>query len=531
MSVSMSVPRFLFRSALAGAVLAAASLAPVKLTAQELRAVPHAQLEILDPIWTTAYITRTHGYLVYDTLFGFDAENEPQPQMVETWNVSEDELEWSFTLRPGLAWHDGAPVTAADCVASLRRWGARDGVGQALFRQITDITAEDDNTFTITLSTPYPAMKATLAQMSSSVPFMMPERIAQTDPNTPITDPTGSGPFIFDQDAWVPGERAVYIRNDAYVPRDEPTSLAAGAKIPFLERIEWVSYPNQDEAVQALIDNEVQYLESPTTERAAKLKDEDGITVVLADAIGSVGMGVFNHQVPPFDDAAVRLAAIAAMDQTDYMTAAIGNTDYWQTCASIYPCGSEYAKPVADKAFTTGDPEAARDMLAQTGYDGTPIVVMDPVDSPVISAFTQVSLSALEKAGFTIDHREMPWSELVQRRADRTGENGETWNMFHTWWLATDLVDPMRIAFSGDPETGWIGWPDDATLEDLRADYIAAQDDAERARLAGEVQDRIAAQGNFAILGQFFEPIAFRDNVVGLQRPIQMYYNLSVLEE
>ena len=525
----MSVPKFVFHSVLAGALLAMTTLAPVKLTAQELRAVPHAQLEILDPIWTTAYITRTHGYLVYDTLFGFDEDGEAQPQMVDTWQVSEDELEWTFTLRPGLEWHDGNPVTAADCVASLRRWGARDGVGQAMFRQIAEIKPENDTTFTITLNTPYPEMKDTLAQMSSSVPFMMPERIAKTDPNTPITDPTGSGPFVFDKDSWVPGERSVYLRNEDYVPRDEPTSLAAGAKIPFLERIEWVSYPNQDAAMQALIDNEVHYLESPTTERAEKLKDKEGITVVLADAIGSVGMGVFNHRIPPFDDAAVRQAAITAMDQKEYMTAAIGNTDYWQVCASVYPCGSKFAKPADDKAFSTGNIDAAREMLAQTDYDGTPITIMDPVDSPVISAFTKVSLTALEKAGFTIDHQEMPWSELVKRRANRTQDDGKTWNMFHTWWLATDLVDPMRIAFSGDPETGWIGWPQDDKLEALRAQYIASDDKAERVRLAGQVQDRIVEQGNFAILGQFFEPIAFRDNVVGLQRPIQMYYNLSVL--
>lgn len=524
----MTVHTSLIRGALAGAILAATSLAPAPVVAQTLRAVPHAQLEVLDPIWTTAYITRTHGYLVYDTLFGFDADFQPQPQMVDTWSVSEDGLEWTFTLRPGLAWHDGAQVTAADCVASLQRWGARDGVGQALFARINEIRAVDGDSFTIKLNTPYPQMEATLAQMSSSVPFMMPERIAKTDPNQPIEEPIGSGPFIFDMDGWVPGESAVYLRNENYVPREEPTSLAAGAKVPFLERIEWVSYPDQAAAVQALIDNEVQYLESPTTAHAAALESQEGITVVLADAMGSIGMGVFNHQIPPFDQADIRLAAITAMDQEDYMTAAIGNTDYWQVCPSIYPCGTDYAKPVGVDAFASGDVEAAREMLAATSYDGTPIVVMDPIDSPVISAFTDVSIAALEDAGFVIDHQEMLWSELVQRRANRTEEDGETWNMFHTWWLAADLVDPMRIAFSGDPETGWIGWPSDAELETLRARFAESEDAEEQARLAGEVQDRIAEQGHFAILGQFFEPIAFRDSVVGLQRPIQMYYNLTL---
>ncbi|MEN8741302.1 MAG: ABC transporter substrate-binding protein [Phaeobacter gallaeciensis] len=527
----MTAHKSFFRGALAGVILATGGLLPAALEAQTLRAVPHAQLESLDPIWTTAYITRTHGYLVYDTLFGFDESFTPQPQMVDTWSVSEDGLEWNFTLRPGMKWHDGAPVTARDCVASLRRWGARDGVGQILFSKINTIEATADDTFAITLETPYPAMEATLAQMSANVPFMMPARIAETDPAVPITDPTGSGPFKFAKDEWIPGERVVYVRNDDYVPREEPTSLAAGAKTPFLERIEWVSYPDQAQAVQALIDNEVQYLESPTTQHAAELEGIEGISVVLADAVGSIGMGVFNHQIAPFNDVDVRLAAITAMDQADYMEAAIGVPEYWRVCPSVYPCGTEFSKPVADSAFTKGDVDKAREMLAATSYDGTPIVVMDPVDSPVISAFTDVSVAALESAGFAIERQEMKWSELVLRRVNRTEADGETWNMFHTWWLATDLMEPSRIAFSGDPDTGWIGWPTDESLQSLRAEYAVAEDETERARLADAIQARIVEQGNFAILGQFFEPIAFRDSVVGLQRPIQMYYNLAVFEK
>ena len=516
------------RHTLASLAILALGVLPASLSAQTLRAVPHAQLKVLDPIWTTAYITRTHGYLVYDTLFGLDENFVPQPQMVDTWTVSEDELEWTFTLRPGLAWHDGAPVTAADCVASLKRWGARDGLGQMLFAQITQIAADSDDTFSIQLSKPFPDMEATLAQMSTSVPFMMPERIAKTDASIPITDPTGSGPYIFSTDAWIPGEMAVYVRNDDYIPRDEPTSLAAGAKIPFLERIEWVSFPSQDDAIAALINNDIQYLESLSTENIADLEGQDGISVVLADAVGSVGMGVFNHQIPPFDNADIRLAAIAAMHQEDYMTAAIGDPAYWQVCGSVYPCRTEHAAPTGVATFIKGDRDQAREMLAQTQYDGTPVILLDPIDSPVLSAFAGVSLEALADVGFVIDHQEMTWAELVQRRSHKTADDGAPWNMFHTWWLATDLAEPTRIAFSGDPGNGWIGWPQDAVLEALRADYIAATTDQARTEIAQKIQDRVVSQGNFAILGQFFEPIAFRNTVVGLQRPIQMYYNLAL---
>ncbi|HWK95912.1 MAG TPA: ABC transporter substrate-binding protein, partial [Pseudolabrys sp.] len=98
-----------------------------------LRVVPHAPLVVLDPTWTSIYITRNHGYMIYDTLFAIDAEGKPRPQMVDTWETSSDGLTWTFKLRDGLKWHDGADVTAEDCIASLKRWSVRGGEGQLLF--------------------------------------------------------------------------------------------------------------------------------------------------------------------------------------------------------------------------------------------------------------------------------------------------------------------------------------------------------------------------------------------------------------
>jgi len=525
-----------FRKTLISAVAAATILAlpaPAQAQAQEtaqvLRAVPHAPLEILDPTWTTAYITRSHGYLVYDTLFGMDENLQPQPQMVESWEVSDDALTWTFTLRPGQSWHDGTPVTAADCVASLRRWGAVDGTGQALFSQISVIEAVDDATFRIVLTDPFPSMVTALAQLSSYVPFMMPARIAATPPGAPITDPTGSGPYILSMQDWEPGESAVYLRNTAYVPRDEPTSLAAGGKIAFLDRIEWVNYPDQQAAAQALIANEVHYLESPTTTLAKELAKVDGVSVAPADALGSIGMAVFNHQIPPFDNVDLRRAVLAGMTQRAYMEAAIADPDYWRVCTSVIPCGTALEAPQAGSVFGRADLDEARALVAASGYDGTPVVILDPVDSPVLSAFTRVTIDLFADLGIAVDHQEMTWSELLERRVNRGPENG--WNMFHTWWLAIDLGDPMRIAFSGNPATGWIGWPADPELEALRAAYLRAPENGDRARIAADVQARIVDQAHFAILGQFYEPIAFRNNVIGLQRGIQMYYNLALQSE
>ena len=176
-----------------------------------LRFVPHADLSILDPYFTGVYITRNYGYMVYDTLFAMDGQFRPQPQMVDAWKVSDDKLTYTFTLRDGLKFHDGQPVRAADVVASLRRWGQRnDAYGQSLLAAAAAIEPVTDKEFRIALKIPFPVLEA-LATLTSPTPFMLPERLAQTDAFTQIKEAIGSGPFKFVKDEWQLGHRVVYV--------------------------------------------------------------------------------------------------------------------------------------------------------------------------------------------------------------------------------------------------------------------------------------------------------------------------------
>ena len=220
--------------------------APVASAQQKvLKFIPQADLRILDPITTTAYITRNHGYMVYDTLFATDAKFQVQPQMVDKYTTSADKLTYTFTLRDGLKFHDGQPVRSADCIASIERWAKRDALGQKLAEATESWKAVDDKTFTLKLKRPFPLVLEALAKPSSNVPFIMPERIAKTDPSTNITDPTGSGPFKFVKAEWVPGNKVVYVKNTDYVPRKEPPSWAAGGKVVKVDRVEWIYIPTR----------------------------------------------------------------------------------------------------------------------------------------------------------------------------------------------------------------------------------------------------------------------------------------------
>ena len=509
--------------------LVATAMATTASAESVLRVIPHADLKNLDPIWTTAYISRNHGYMIYDTLFAMDESFTPQPQMVDTWSTSADGLVWTFVLRDGLKFHDGAPVTGEDVVASLKRWGARDGMGQQLFGVIESLEATDAKTVVMTLQKPYGLVLESIGKISSNVPFIMPKRIAETDPFEQITEYIGSGPFVFQADQWVPGSTVVYTKFEDYVPRSEPASAAAGGKVAKVDKVIWQYFPDATTAMNALMAGEVDFYESPAPDLAPILSSNPDITVEVNDPLGNIGFARFNHVLPPFDNADIRRAAIMAMKQEDYLAAGIGDPQYWKTCYSVFPCGTPLQNDVGSDLMATGDANAAKAALQAAGYDGTPVVIMQPTDIAVLSAFSLVTAEKLRDAGFNVKLEAMDWSTLTSRRAlrDPVGEGG--WNMFHTWWIGADVIDPMAIAFSGNPDKGWFGWANDPALEEARAAFATASSLEEKKTIAAKVQERLWAIGASGQLGQFFTPVAYRNNVKGLiKSPVQFFWNMSV---
>lgn len=230
-------------------------------SAKVLRVVPQADLKILDPIWTTAFVTRNHGYAIYDTLFGVDAEGAVKPQMVSAFSKSDDGKRWTFTLRPGLKFHDGAAVTSADVIPSLQRWGKRDNLGQRLFAAVASLEAKSDDTFVMTLKEPFGLVLEALSKPASVPPFIMPKRVAETPADQQITSTIGSGPFVFKTDEYRPGERVVYAKNPNYVPRNEPASGTAGGKVVNVDRMEWVILTDAQTQTNAITNGEVDLIE------------------------------------------------------------------------------------------------------------------------------------------------------------------------------------------------------------------------------------------------------------------------------
>ncbi len=518
--------RFVGAAAVAGALALAA---PAQ--AQTFRVVMHSDLKILDPIWTTAYIVRNHGYLVWDTLFAMDEKFDVKPQMVEKWSVSDDKLTYTFTLRDGLEWHDGKPVTAEDCVASIKRWGAKDSMGQKLMGTTKELKVVDAKTFQLVLKEPYGLVLQSLGKPSSNVPFMMPKRVAETDPNTQIktADVIGSGPFIFKADEWKPGEKVVYVKNPKYKPRNEPPSGLAGGKVAKVDRVEWVHIADVQTAMNALINGEVDMVESPGHDLLPVLEQEKDIKLVNANPTGNQFTFRFNVLHKPFDNAKIRQAAIVAMSQEPFLQAVVGDKKWYKTCKAMFICGTPLETTAGMENVLNGDSAKAAQLLKEAGYDGTPVVLMQSTDLQVLTNLAPVAKAQLERAGFKVDMQSMDWQTLVARRNKKDPPNAGGWNAFLTSWVAADILNPVMAGFlNASCDKAMFGWPCDQEIEKLRDQFSRESDPAKQKAIAEAVQKRWVEYPTHVHLGQWYSPIAVRKNVEGnMLAPVTVFWNVT----
>jgi len=507
-------------------LVAAPAMAQAQTT---LRMVSHADIKILDPVWTTALITRNFGYMVYDVLFAKDADLNIQPQMAEKYTVSDDKLTYTITLRDGLEWSDGTPVTSEDCIASIKRWGARDAFGQLLMKATGELKKVDAKTFQIVLKEPFGLVLDALAKVSSNVPFMMPKRVAETDPNKQIEDHTGSGPFIFKKDEWKPGEKIVFVKNPRYKPRNEPPSMLAGGKVAKVDRVEWLAIPDPSTAVNALIAGEIDLIESPPPDLFPILRDDKNIELFGWNASGSQIIMRMNHLHPPFNNVKARQAALYALAQEDIMRAQVGDPEIYKLCNAPFICGTRYGKEYGDLLIKP-DLEKARALLKESGYDGTPVVMMHQTDLQSSNNVQPVAKQQLERAGFKVNMLSMDWQTVVSRRARKEAPDKGGWNIFFTTNITLDSDNPGTNAFAAAScEKAWFGWPCDAEIEKLRNAFVHEADPDKRKALGYAISDRVIGQAIYAPVGQYKAFGAYRkDRLSGwLPGPVPVVWNIS----
>ena len=512
------------------AALAAPSLARGA-ASNVLKFVPQADLAVLDPIWTTTYQTRDHGFLVFDTLFGTDANFRAQPQMAEGADTEDSGKTWRIKLRPDLAFHDGSKVLARDCAASIKRWGARDGFGQALLAVVDEISAPDDTTILVRLKTPFPLLPDALGKTPPSICPIMPERLASTDPYKQVTEMVGSGPYKYIASERVPGSLIVYERNTRYVPRPNGTpSGTAGPKIAYIDRIEWHIIPDPSTVAGALQTGEIDWWLTPQADQLPLLKKLRNLKVENIVPTGFIATLRFNQLTPPFDNPAIRRALLGAVDQSDYMIGMVGTDEtlYHVPCGIFTP-NTPLASDVGINVLTSKrDPSKVKRDLEAAGYKGEKVVVLTPTDIASAKALADITADTLHRLGMNVDAQAMDWATLVQRRAKMDPVEKGGWSIFHTSWSGLDQINPAgHIFLRANGKAASPGWPTSPRLEELRDAWFKAPNLAAQQSLAQQIQLQAFQDVPYIPLGQYFQPTAYQANLTGMLTGNPMFWNIK----
>ncbi len=514
---------------------AAAALAAPRIgraeAASTLRFIPQADLATLDPHWTTAYVTRNHAYMVYDTLYGSDGKFQASPQMVAGHVIEDDGRRWTLTLRDGLKWHDGEKVLARDCVASIRRWAQRDAFGQALTAVTDELSAPDDTRIVFRLKRPFPLLPTALGKSASPMAGMMPERLASTDSMSQVKEIIGSGPFRFVMDERVPGARAVYARFDGYVPRADGTpDWTAGPKRAHFDRVIWTTIPDPSTASAAVQSGEQDWWEYTTADLLPMLRKDKGVRVDVLDKYGTTEILRFNHLYPPFDNPAVRRAVLGAISQADFMESVAGDdTSMWRDGVGFFCPGTALANDAGMQALN-GKRDLARSKreLEAAGYKGERVALMVPTDFPSLKALCDVAADLMGKLGMNVDYQAIDWGTLVQRRAKRDPVDKGGWNAFCTGFNSSDLLNPAgHLPLRANGAKAWFGWPDDPKLEQLRDGWFAAPDAAAQKKLAEEIQLEAFQDVPYVPLGSYMQATAYRADLHGILDGFAIFWNVQ----
>ena len=520
------------RGALVAVLLSATALAPAAAQqaapARVLRVVPSADLTQLDPGFASIVITRIYGLMVYETLFAWDSKLQPKPQMVKDWSTSPDGLEWRFTLRPGLRFHDGQRVTTADVIPSLQRWMTRDVVGQKLGASVAGMDAIDADTFAIRLTKPYPAMLFSLGSGIGQVPIIMRAQDLTGDPTKAITTAIGSGPFRFNKDLRVSGALTVFDRNPDYVPRDElPDGLAGGRRV-MVDRVEWRVIPDASTAAAALQAGEVDVIEQPALELLPLIRRNPNVRIAKMTDLSNQTMLRPNSLHPPFNDKRARLALAYIIDQADVMAAGFGDKENWQACRSYFICGGPNGT-LAGTAELKPNIERAKALLKEAGYKGETLVFPSTREIAWIGQMAEVIADEMKQAGMNVEIAWGDWGTTAGRQANRNTPDKGGWNLFTTGASGPTMHSPLTNIGTNMVCTGrnFPGWPCDEEAERLRQAVLDADDGARPAALDA-LHSYLTEVQPYIVLGQYQQPVALRSNVTGfLESPVMLYWNLS----
>ncbi|ESW77370.1 ABC transporter substrate-binding protein [Mesorhizobium sp. C280B] len=495
--------------------------------ADTLRVIEGSALKIVDPIVTTSGDTQIHGYLIYDKLFEFDSSGTPHPQMADKVDVDSDKKTYTITLRKGLKFSDGAPITTDDVIQSLKRWESRDVVGGLLGSRTKEMVKVDDLTFRIELNEPFDVPSA-LASTEGNVPFIMPKRVASLPPTEQLTDTTGSGPYKFDYSTWKPGQTPVYTKNSFYTPRNDPPSFYWGKKEATFDKIEVSYIPDPNTAMAAMLTGKQDIWLTPAIDNALALRKDPKLVVSKGYFVQS--LFVVNHEVPPFNNIKATEALTYLIDQREVMQISVGDPQFWHPCYAYLTCEGKYGDESAYSGHRgAADFDKAKELFREAGYDGKPIVIFDLTDWAEAHARSLYLAQQLRKIGVQVDLQAMDWATVTSRRTSKAPASEGGWNLFPTYMEVGPASSPItHLMLAANCDKAWFGWPCDEKLEKLRAAFASAVDENEKKKITFELQARASAYFPFVMTGEYGVPIVYGADIEGFnpEAPYAYFWNI-----
>ncbi|MGZ2433821.1 peptide/nickel transport system substrate-binding protein [Rhizobium pisi] len=505
----------------AGASLSMPSILRAQTTSADgktVRMVMGDALTAFDPIFTSSDVTASHAMAIYDTLFALDSKLKAQPQMVEEWTLSEDKKTYTFQLREGLEWHDGTPVTAGDCVSSIRRWAQVDAGGQLIMSRAKDILTKNDKAFSIVLKEPLPILIDILGASSGYYLAVMREKDAKKAATEQVTANIGSGPFKFNTEFARPGASFTYDRNASYVPRKQPQDGYAGGKTPKVDRVVWDQISEPQTAVGALQAGEIDFIERPSADLFPVIGSDPNLELQVLNESGQDWCLRMNFLQPPFNNVKARQAVLHLLDQEAFLRVIAPDPLYGKPVTSIFGNSTHYSNDENTGWFKKGgDAEKAAKLLKEAGYAGEKVVILQDSTQPAHRDASQLLADSLRKIGMNVELAASDWGGLSKRRTNKGPVESGGWSMFMTTDTDFLMSDPTsQIFMNAGGEKAWYGWPKSEEYETLRAKWPDVETLEERKVLARQMQKIWWDFVGDIRLGQELRPVARRKELTGI---------------
>lgn len=451
-----------------------------------LRWIPQASIANLDPIRNTAFVSRMVMTQIYDFPFAWDENLAAGDQMVDSWSLSADALTYTFNLRDDLMFHDGTAVDSGDVVASLMRWSTAVGTASQIWSLFGDPSLErvDSKTYKIKGTQPFGLFVNYSAQIPS---YVIPKSLADSlEPEDINTDYMASGPFKFVE--WQPGAKIVMEKFEQYVPRSDPKSGTAGARIVYLDAVEFFEVPDSATRVAALQTKQADFSEGLPNDFYQTLLDTAGLEVAQVKRWAKPMLAT-NKTTAPLTDPRSRLAILAMTDQEEYLSAAYGAPELWELCAAIYFCGSTWESDAgAEQYWAKPDLAKAQPLwdaaVAATGFDQK-MVLLTNTDYSDFYASALITKRVLEDLGNEVDFVVTDWATVIARKIanlDKSPDDGG-WHFYHSWDdVTSDPVQDYPTSLS------WNGGYDNAKVQQLKVDFPKAKTFEEAKAIVDEIQ-------------------------------------------